>query len=180
MRFLPQTWAVSSGLHWIQHLPIIQWFYFWVELITPIRKKWRAKKKGIRNLASCSLNVVVWKGVWRECCPWLAGGCWWWKVLGTTLGLSGCLSLWSGDIKWCLDPFPVAKPHICNTQGPAVPYPPKHNVSNRVQLESTWVQLCPKRRIKFYQFPLKPGQQFGWMRDRLVQQVGLLRVAFSA
>lgn len=98
------------------------------------QEKVGGKKRNKKNLSSCSLNVVVCKGVWRECCSWLAGGRCRWKALGTTLGLSGCLSLWSGDIKWCLDPFLVAQPHVCNTQGPAVPYPPKYNVSTRVQL----------------------------------------------
>lgn len=62
MRFLPQTWAVSSSLHQIQHLPIIQWFHLWVELIPPIRKRWwwwwwgeRNKKPGKLFLRCCGV-----------------------------------------------------------------------------------------------------------------------------
>lgn len=55
---------------------------------------------------------------------------------------------------------PTSATHLLSHIHPNTTCLPKYNLS-------AWVQLCPKHRIKFHQFPSKPGQQFGWTKDRL-------------
>lgn len=50
MRFLPQMWAVASGLCWIKHLPIIQHFYLWIKLSDSSHQEKREKKTNLKEM----------------------------------------------------------------------------------------------------------------------------------
>lgn len=130
MRFLLRTWAGSSGLHWIQQLPIIQWFYLWVEQIPLIRKKW-GEEKELKNLSSCSLNVVVCKGVWRECCSWLAGERRWeppWDCLAASASGLGTSNDASTPFLWH-SPISATHRDLLSHIHPNTTCPPEYNLS---------------------------------------------------